>query len=61
MNDNLMNFFKKVVTFLLILVGGYIVVFISPLLTTEYVEYMAICLAIIFHAAVVYLALTKSK
>ena len=61
MNNNLLNFFKKVVTFLLILVGGYIVVFISPLLTTEYVEYKAICLAIIFHAAVVYLALTKSK
>ena len=61
MNNNLLNFFKKVVTFLLILVGGYIVVFISPLLKTEYVEYMAICLAIIFHAAVVYLALTKSK
>lgn len=61
MNNNFLNFFKKVVTFLLILVGGYIVVFISPLLTTEYVEYMAICLAIIFHAAVVYLALTKSK
>lgn len=61
MSDKTKEILHRILTFIIILVLGYLVIFISPLLTTNYVEFMALALAIIFHAAVVYLAITKKK
>lgn len=61
MNDKKKKIIKTVITFLVIMALGYLVIFISPLLTTNYVEYMAIALVIVFHAAVTYIAITKKE
>ena len=53
---------KSVISFLAImLLGCTATIYISPMLTTNYIEYMALCVAIIFHSAIIYLAITKKR
>ncbi len=45
----------------IVFLGMLISTFCAPLFTTDKVEYAAICLAIIFHGALVYIALKRKR
>lgn len=61
MTNKMKEFFRRILTFITIMVLGFLIIYVSPLFSTNYAEFTAIAFAIIFHAAVVYLAITKKK
>lgn len=61
MSDKTKEILQRISTFIIIFLLGFLIIFLSPLFSTNDAEFIAIAFAIIFHAAVVYLAITKKK
>ena len=61
MSDKTKEILQRISTFIIIFLLGFLIIFLSPLFSTNDAELVAIAFAIIFHAAVVYLAITKKK